>query len=76
MMWTSVIKPVVWVCAMGAALFVAAGTLYGSGGWIFMGEMVMFRVAGVIWLAKCDPGLLKDAWITLSRRARPSPTRF
>jgi|SRR5580658_9407715 protein-S-isoprenylcysteine O-methyltransferase Ste14 len=59
-MTRSVITSVVWFCAMGAALFVPAGTLAWRGGWIFMGEMVLASIASVAWLAKYDPGLLKE----------------
>jgi len=60
MTWITVIKSVAWICAVGAALFVPAGTLDWRGGWIFMGEMVLFSAASVVWLAKYDPSLLKE----------------
>jgi protein-S-isoprenylcysteine O-methyltransferase Ste14 len=60
MMWKSAITSVVWICVMGAALFVPAGTTDWRGGWIFLGEMVLFSAASVVWLAKFDPGLLKE----------------
>jgi hypothetical protein len=60
MMGKSAVTFVVWFCVMGAALFVPAGTLDWRGGWIFLGEMVLLSAATVAWLAKYDPGLLKE----------------
>ena len=60
MMRKSVVTFVGWYCVMGAALFVPAGTVDWRGGWIFLGEMVLLSAATVAWLAKHDPGLLKE----------------
>jgi protein-S-isoprenylcysteine O-methyltransferase Ste14 len=60
MMRKSVVTFVAWFCVMGAALFVPAGTVDWRGGWIFLGEMVLLSAATVAWLAKHDPGLLKE----------------
>jgi hypothetical protein len=60
MMSKSAITFVAWFCVMGAALFVPAGTVDWRGGWIFLGEMVLLSGATVAWLAKYDPGLLKE----------------
>ena len=59
-MWKSAVTFVVWFCVMGAALFVPAGTLDWRGGWMFLAEMVLLSAATVAWLAKYDPGLLKE----------------
>jgi protein-S-isoprenylcysteine O-methyltransferase Ste14 len=60
MTWSSVITSLVWICAVGAALFGPAGTLDWPGGWIFLGELVLSSAASIVWLAKYDPGLLKE----------------
>jgi protein-S-isoprenylcysteine O-methyltransferase Ste14 len=60
MMWKSTVTSVTWICVLGAALFVPAGTIDWPAGWIFLGEMVLFSAATVAWLAKYDPGLLKE----------------
>jgi len=60
MMGKGAVTFVVWFCVMGAALFVPAGTLDWRGGWIFWGEMMLVSAATVAWLAKVDPGLLKE----------------
>jgi protein-S-isoprenylcysteine O-methyltransferase Ste14 len=60
MMWKSAITSVAWICVLGAALFVPAGTIDWRGAWIFLVEMVLFSGATVAWLAKYDPALLKE----------------
>lgn len=60
MTWKSTISLVIWICAIGAALFVPAGTLDWRGGWIFMAEILLSSAASIAWLAKYDPGLLKE----------------
>jgi protein-S-isoprenylcysteine O-methyltransferase Ste14 len=54
------VRSLVWSVIIVAALFIPAGTLDWPGGWIFVGEFVV--VSGVItaWLARHDPGLLKE----------------
>lgn len=59
-MWKRAVTFVAWFCVMGAALFVPAGTVDWRRGWIFLGEMVLLSAATVAWLAKHDPGLLKE----------------
>jgi protein-S-isoprenylcysteine O-methyltransferase Ste14 len=59
-MWKSAVTFVAWFCLMGGALFVPAGTIDWRGGWIFLGEMMLLSAATVVWLAKHDPGLLKE----------------
>jgi protein-S-isoprenylcysteine O-methyltransferase Ste14 len=51
---------VAWFCVMGAALFLPAGSFDWRGGWMFLGEMVLLSAATAAWLAKYDPGLLKE----------------
>lgn len=60
MMWKSAVTSTAWFCIMGTALFLPAGTVDWRGGWIFLAEMVLLSVATVVWLAKHDPGLLKE----------------
>jgi protein-S-isoprenylcysteine O-methyltransferase Ste14 len=60
MTWKSAISSVVWICIVGAALFVPAGTINWRGGWIFIGEIMLCSAAAVVWLAKYDPSLLKE----------------
>ena len=59
-MGKSAVTFVVWFCVMGAALFLPAGTVDWYRGWIFLGEMMLLSAGTVAWLAKYDPGLLKE----------------
>ena len=60
MMWKSAVTFAVWFCVMGAALFLPTGTVDWRAGWIFLGEMMLLSAGTVVWLAKYDPGLLKE----------------
>lgn len=44
----------------GALLFVPAGTLDWPGAWIFMAEFILGALLTTLWLARHDPGLLKE----------------
>ncbi len=60
MTWADSIKAVFWIVSIGALLFVSAGTLDWRGAWIFMAEFVIGGLAVTLWLARHDPGLLKE----------------
>jgi protein-S-isoprenylcysteine O-methyltransferase Ste14 len=59
-MGADAVKAVLWIAAMGAVLFLSAGTLEWRGAWIFMAEFVAASLAVTLWLAWRDPGLLKE----------------
>jgi protein-S-isoprenylcysteine O-methyltransferase Ste14 len=44
----------------GALLFVPAGTLDWPGAWIFLVEFILGAMLTTLWLARHDPGLLKE----------------
>jgi protein-S-isoprenylcysteine O-methyltransferase Ste14 len=60
MTWAQSIKAALWILSMGVVLFLSAGTLDWRGGWIFMAEFVVGSLAVLLWLARRDPGLLKE----------------
>jgi protein-S-isoprenylcysteine O-methyltransferase Ste14 len=60
MNWADSIKAVLWTAFMGALLFLSAGTLDWRGAWIFMAEFLVGGLAVMLWLARHDPGLLKE----------------
>jgi protein-S-isoprenylcysteine O-methyltransferase Ste14 len=60
MNWANSIKAVLWTVFMGALLFSSAGTLDWRAAWIFMAEFVVGGLAVMLWLARHDPGLLKE----------------
>jgi protein-S-isoprenylcysteine O-methyltransferase Ste14 len=60
MTWADSIKAASWIVAMGALLFLSAGTIDWRGAWIFIAEFVVGGLAVTLWLAWRDPGLLKE----------------
>ena len=49
-----------WIAAMGALLFVPAGTLAWPGAWMFLVELWVLALAIGLWLLRYDPALLKE----------------
>ena len=60
MRWGDCIKALLWIVAIGALLFLSAGTLDWPAAWIFMAEFVIGGIVVTLWLAWRDPGLLKE----------------
>ena len=50
----------VWIAAMAAVLFVAAGTVCWPAAWVFLAEMAGLGLAIGLWLARRDPALLAE----------------
>ena len=55
-----IVQTVVWFGAMGAVMFLAAGTLAWPGAWVFLALMLALSLTTGPLLAKYDPGLLKE----------------
>jgi protein-S-isoprenylcysteine O-methyltransferase Ste14 len=53
-------QSLLWVVAMGALLFAAAGTLRWPAAWMFLATMALISLAAGSWLARTDPGLLAE----------------
>ena len=60
MRWGDCIKALLWIVAIGALLFLSAGTLDWPAAWIFMAEFVIGGIVVTLWLAWRDPGLLQE----------------
>jgi len=60
MTWAKSASAVTWVALIGVLLFASAGTLDWWGAWIFMAEFIIGGIAVTTWLARHDPGLLKE----------------
>lgn len=56
----NVFAAVFWIALIGVLLFVPAGTLAWPQAWIFLGEFIAGGFALTLWLARHDPGLLKE----------------
>jgi protein-S-isoprenylcysteine O-methyltransferase Ste14 len=60
-----IVQTTLWLIAMGAILFTAAGDWHWPQAWMFLGENGVSAVAVASWLARHDPALLK------ARTSRP-----
>lgn len=58
-MLSAILQNIIWVILLGLVLFVPAGTLAYSGGWLFVAVMLIGGVWLSLWLYKRDPALLK-----------------
>ena len=54
------LQNLIWIAAMGALLFVPAGTLHRPAAWLFLGTIGILGVAGGLWPARHDPALLNE----------------
>ena len=71
MSWWDGAKAVLWIVLMAVLLFAAAGTLDWPGAWIFLAEFIVGGLAMTLWLARRDPGLLKERMGGLFQKAQP-----
>jgi protein-S-isoprenylcysteine O-methyltransferase Ste14 len=55
-----IVQTLVWFGAMGAVLFLSAGTLAWPGAWAFLAEMVGVGLVTGLVLARHDPGLIRE----------------
>jgi protein-S-isoprenylcysteine O-methyltransferase Ste14 len=56
----SLFQSVAWIAALGALLFVPAGTLHWPAAWVFVGVMLLIGLGCSSWLAKYNPELLAE----------------
>jgi protein-S-isoprenylcysteine O-methyltransferase Ste14 len=55
-----IVQTIVWFGFMGAIIFVAAGTIDYTGGWLYLGEMIAASAVFGLHMMRVDPGLLKE----------------
>jgi hypothetical protein len=55
-----VVQTIVWFGLMGAIIFGAAGTIDYTGGWLYLGEMFAISIVLGLYMARVDPGLLRE----------------
>jgi protein-S-isoprenylcysteine O-methyltransferase Ste14 len=60
MLVKSLIRTVLWLIIIAILLFVPAGTINWTGGWIFVIETSVISIVLAAWLARHDPELLKE----------------
>ncbi len=66
------LQTLIWIVAMGALLFVPAGTLHWPAAWVFLGTMAILGIAGGLWLAKTDPALLAERMRPMMQKDQPA----
>jgi protein-S-isoprenylcysteine O-methyltransferase Ste14 len=55
-----VVQTAVWFGLMGVIIFASAGTIDYFGGWLYLAEMVAISVFLGTYMARADPGLLRE----------------
>ena len=66
------LQNVIWIAAMGALLFVPAGTLQWPAAWVFLATIAILGVAGGLWLARPDPALLAERLRPMMQKDQPA----
>src|ERR1700722_15823081 len=66
------LQNLIWIVAMGAMLFVTAGTLHWAAAWVFLSTIAIVGIAVGLWLAKTDPALLAERLHPMMPGRRPA----
>ena len=65
------LQNLIWIVAMGALLFVPAGTLHWPAAWVFLGTIAILGVSSGLWLARTDPALLAERMHPMMQSDQP-----
>ena len=65
------LQNLIWIVAMGALLFVPAGTLHWPAAWVFLGTVAILGVSCGLWLARTDPALLAERMHPMMQSNQP-----
>ena len=66
------LQNLIWIVAMGALLFVPAGTLQWPAAWVFLATIAILGMTGGLWLAKTDPALLAERLRPMMQNDQPA----
>ena len=66
------LQNLIWIVAMGALLFAPAGTLHWPAASIYLATIGILGVAGGLWLARTDPGLLVERMRPMIQNDQPA----
>jgi protein-S-isoprenylcysteine O-methyltransferase Ste14 len=69
-------QSVIWIVAMGALLFVPAGTWRWPAAWIFLVAMTLTGLFAGLWLAKTDPALFAERMRLTARDEQPAADKL
>jgi protein-S-isoprenylcysteine O-methyltransferase Ste14 len=65
------LQTLIWIVAMGALLFVPAGTLHWPQAWLYLGALAITGICSGLWLARTDPGLLAERMHPMMQSDQP-----
>ncbi|MGH6892307.1 MAG: methyltransferase family protein [Dongiaceae bacterium] len=63
-----ILQTILWIAAMGALLFIPAGTPAWPAAWVYLAEMGATSLAVGLWLARYNPELLAERMSSLIQR--------
>jgi protein-S-isoprenylcysteine O-methyltransferase Ste14 len=66
------LQNVMWTVGLGALLFLPAGTLHWPAAWLYLATTAVVSLAGGLWLAKVDPGLLEERMKPMMQKGQPA----
>jgi protein-S-isoprenylcysteine O-methyltransferase Ste14 len=72
--WLS--QTLIWIVAMGALLFVPAGTLRWPAAWVFLATMAVISLSAGSWLARTDPELLAERMRLTAKDEQPAADKL
>jgi protein-S-isoprenylcysteine O-methyltransferase Ste14 len=70
------LQNLIWIVAMGAMLFVPAGTLHWAAAWVFLSTIAIVGIAVGLWLAKTDPALLAERMHPMMQAGQPAADKI
>ena len=66
----------IWVATLGVLLFVPAGTLHWPAAWLFLAALGSLGIAGGLWFAKTNPGLLAERMRPMMQKGQPKADKI
>lgn len=70
------LQSLIWIAAMGALLFVPAGTWHWPAAWVFLVAMILIGVFTGLWLARTDPELFAERMRVTARDGQPAADKI
>jgi protein-S-isoprenylcysteine O-methyltransferase Ste14 len=67
-----ILRTTVWVVLLAVVLFAAAGTIRWPPGWVYLGFLAFVSFPSGLWLARHDPGLLRERVGSLFQKEQKS----
>jgi protein-S-isoprenylcysteine O-methyltransferase Ste14 len=70
------IQNAVWIAALGALLFIPAGSLHWPAAWLFLATLGGLGILGGLWFAKINPGLLAERMRPMIQKDQPAADKL